>query len=93
MVAKATMQFMSWVQGCRCHEQELREGTYIGCPTKGCRARELEGQVADLEARVPKGRKPPKEKVEAQPGDFYGGWTTSWIEGRRIKGAPGTMWM
>ena len=32
------------------------------------RIRELEGQVADLEARVPKGRKPPKEKVEAQIG-------------------------
>ena len=29
------------------------------------------------------------EPVTAQPGDFYGGWTTSWIEGP-IKGAPGT---
>jgi hypothetical protein len=29
------------------------------------------------------------EKVEAQPGNFYGGWKTSWIEGA-IKGAPGT---
>lgn len=30
------------------------------------------------------------ERVEAQPGNFYGGWKTSWIEGA-IKGAPGTM--
>ena len=30
------------------------------------------------------------EKVQAQPGDFYGGWVTSWIEGA-IKGAPGTL--
>ena len=29
------------------------------------------------------------EKVEAQPGNFYGGWKTSWITGA-IKGAPGT---
>jgi len=30
------------------------------------------------------------EKVEAQPGDFYGGWKTSDIVGK-IKGAPGTL--
>ncbi|KAM0805701.1 hypothetical protein BDR22DRAFT_884671 [Usnea florida] len=29
------------------------------------------------------------EEVEAQPGDFYGGWVTSDIEGR-VKGGPGT---
>ncbi len=29
------------------------------------------------------------ELVEAQPGDFYGGWITSWITGP-IKGGPGT---
>ena len=29
------------------------------------------------------------EMVVAQPGDFYGGWITSWITGT-IKGAPGT---
>ncbi|KAI4145534.1 MAG: hypothetical protein LQ341_002362 [Variospora aurantia] len=29
------------------------------------------------------------EKVEAQPGDFYGGWMTSDIEGP-VKGGPGT---
>lgn len=29
------------------------------------------------------------EKVEAQPGDFYGGWKTADIEGP-IKGGPGT---
>lgn len=30
------------------------------------------------------------EKVEAQPGDFYGGWMTSDIERSSVKGAPGT---
>ena len=30
------------------------------------------------------------EQVEAQPGDFYGGWITSDIRGP-FKGAPGTM--
>ncbi|KAI8805186.1 hypothetical protein BJ742DRAFT_821322, partial [Cladochytrium replicatum] len=29
------------------------------------------------------------EKVKPQPGDFYGGWMTSWIEGQ-VKGGPGT---
>ncbi|KAK4539227.1 hypothetical protein LTR36_000882 [Oleoguttula mirabilis] len=30
------------------------------------------------------------EKVEAQPGDFYGGWMTSDIERSTVKGGPGT---
>lgn len=30
------------------------------------------------------------EQVEPQPGRFYGGWVTSWLEGP-FKGAPGTM--
>ena len=30
------------------------------------------------------------EKVEAQPGDFYGGWMTSDIERSSVKGGPGT---
>jgi uncharacterized protein (DUF427 family) len=30
------------------------------------------------------------ERVEAQPGDFYGGWMTSDIERSSVKGAPGT---
>lgn len=32
------------------------------------------------------------EKVEAQPGDFYGGWMTSDIDGGKkgVKGGPGT---
>lgn len=29
------------------------------------------------------------ERVTPQPGNFYGGWATSWIAGQ-IKGAPGT---
>lgn len=33
-----------------------------------------------------------EERVQAQEGDFYGGWITSWIRGgsRGIKGGPGT---
>lgn len=31
------------------------------------------------------------EKVEPQPGDFYGGWMTSDIERNSVKGRPGTM--
>lgn len=30
------------------------------------------------------------ERVVAQPGDFYGGWMTSDVEGKEVKGAPGT---
>jgi len=41
------------------------EGHRRHAAERQARIRELEGQVADLEARVPKGRKPPKEKVEA----------------------------
>jgi len=31
------------------------------------------------------------EKVEAQPGDFYGGWMTSDVQREAVKGAPGTL--
>ena len=31
-----------------------------------------------------------EERVAAQPGDFYGGWITSWVRGP-FKGGPGTM--
>ena len=30
------------------------------------------------------------ERVEPQPGDFYGGWMTSEIERSTVKGGPGT---
>lgn len=30
------------------------------------------------------------ERVEPQPGDFYGGWMTSDIERSSVKGGPGT---
>ena len=30
------------------------------------------------------------EQVQAQDGDFYGGWITSWVKGP-FKGAPGTL--
>lgn len=34
------------------------------------------------------------EKVIPQPGDFYGGWATSWIDGgsKGFKGPRGTEW-
>jgi uncharacterized protein (DUF427 family) len=32
------------------------------------------------------------EEVQAQPGDFYGGWLTSDIETKSVKGAPGTLY-
>ncbi|KAI9725239.1 MAG: hypothetical protein M1828_003420 [Chrysothrix sp. TS-e1954] len=32
------------------------------------------------------------ERVEAQEGDFYGGWMTSEIGKEGVKGAPGTGW-
>ncbi|MGA0058092.1 MAG: hypothetical protein ACO3RU_00750 [Planctomycetota bacterium] len=41
------------------------EGHRRHAAERQARIRELEGQVADLETRVPKGRKPPKDKVEA----------------------------
>jgi uncharacterized protein (DUF427 family) len=31
------------------------------------------------------------ERVEPQPGDFYGGWMTSDIERSSVKGGPGTL--
>lgn len=31
------------------------------------------------------------EKVESQPGNFYGGWLTSDIERSSVKGGPGTL--
>lgn len=34
------------------------------------------------------------EEVVPQPGDFYGGWQNSWIDGgeKGVKGSPGTEW-
>ena len=32
------------------------------------------------------------EEVEAQPGDFYGGWVTSEVQRDTMKGKPGTGW-
>ena len=31
------------------------------------------------------------EKVEPQPGDYYGGWLTSDILREKVKGGPGTL--
>ena len=32
------------------------------------------------------------EQVQAQPGDFYGGWVTSEVQTETMKGRPGTGW-
>ena len=33
------------------------------------------------------------ERVEPQPGDFYGGWMTSDVERASVKGGPGTWYV
>ncbi|MCW2928048.1 MAG: hypothetical protein JWM86_2016 [Thermoleophilia bacterium] len=48
----------------------------------------LAGRVAIYPGRVSRAELA-GERVEPQPGDFYGGWKTSWINGP-IKGGPGT---
>ena len=51
--------------------------------------RAIAGYVAFYASRVDEA-KVGDELVIAQPGDFYGGWITSWVVGP-FKGAPGTM--
>ena len=55
-------------------------------PSPGFEA--LMGHVAFYPGRVD-GCSVDGEAVQAQPGDFYGGWITSWIQGP-FKGSPGT---
>ena len=52
---------------------------------------ELAGAIAFYASRVDRCTVD-DEEVQAQDGDFYGGWITSWISGgdRGFKGGPGT---
>ncbi len=49
---------------------------------------EIRGMVAFYASRV-EACFVDDEQVQAQPGDFYGGWITSWVKGP-FKGLPGT---
>ena len=40
-VIEPLMNFMKWVQGCACHEDQLLRGEEVHCSMKGCRATEL----------------------------------------------------
>jgi hypothetical protein len=35
------MDFVSWIQGCDCHEAELLQRRVVVCPFKGCRAKSI----------------------------------------------------
>ena len=39
MVIEDLMDLMGWVQGCDCHDDQLRAGQAVHCNMKGCRAR------------------------------------------------------
>ena len=51
--------------------------------------RSIAGYLAFYASRIDEA-KVGDEVVLGQPGDFYGGWITSWVTGP-FKGAPGTM--
>ena len=46
------MNFMGWLQGCDCHEEQLRQGQVVSCPFKGCRARALSARLQALRAEL-----------------------------------------
>jgi uncharacterized protein (DUF427 family) len=64
-----------------------RAGWFYKNPTFAFRS--IAGYLAFYASRVDEA-KVADEVVLGQPGDFYGGWVTSWIVGP-FKGAPGTM--
>ena len=63
-----------------------RAGWLYRDPTPAFRS--IAGYVAFYASRVDEARVG-DEVVSAQPGDFYGGWITSWVVGP-FKGPPGT---
>ena len=67
-------------------------GWSYASPTAGFAA--LAGAIAFYASKVDEcwvgGAGENDERVEAQAGDFYGGWITSWVRGP-FKGAAGTM--
>ena len=64
-----------------------RAGWLYENPTSAFRS--IAGYLAFYASRVDEA-KVGDEMVLSQPGDFYGGWITSWVVGP-FKGAPGTM--
>ena len=64
-----------------------RAGWLYESPTSAFRS--IAGHLAFYASRIDEA-KVGDEVVLSQPGDFYGGWITSWVTGP-FKGAPGTM--
>ena len=60
----------------------------MALPESDLRVSSIAGYVAFYASRVDQA-KVGDEVVLSQPGDFYGGWITSWVKGP-FKGAPGT---
>ena len=46
------VSFMSWLQGCDCHEKELIAGQVVSCPLKSCRATTLRPRLALLRSQL-----------------------------------------
>ena len=40
-IVSDVIELMNWIQGCQCHESELKAGKNISCNKKGCRAKDL----------------------------------------------------
>ena len=45
---KFLMILMGWLQGCHCHEEELKEGKTVHCNMKGCRAKGFAAYLRSL---------------------------------------------
>jgi uncharacterized protein (DUF427 family) len=80
---KGEASYVSIVAGGRRSE---RAGWLYSDPTPSFRP--IAGCVAFYASRVDEARVG-DERVVSQPGDFYGGWITSWVTGP-FKGGPGT---
>jgi uncharacterized protein (DUF427 family) len=80
---KGEASYVSIVAGGRRSE---RAGWLYSNPTPPFRP--IAGYVAFYASRVDEARVG-DERVVRQPGDFYGGWITSWVTGP-FKGGPGT---
>ena len=80
---KGEASYITIITGSRRSE---RAGWLYRDPTPAFRS--IAGYVAFYASRVDEARVG-DEVVSAQPGDFYGGWITSWVVGP-FKGPPGT---
>ena len=80
---KGEASYVSIVAGGRRSE---RAGWLYSNPTPPFRP--IAGYVAFYASRIDEARVG-EERVVPQPGDFYGGWITSWVTGP-FKGGPGT---